>query len=117
LTFLVNVYNIIIQFTDIDVCHSNTYIELYNFVVQFNFQFKEVPFESLFTKVKFLDGLRVTYVCFGECHGAAITAQGNVVIWGSNIYSQRGKLRVSQNKPNILQLPGYSKAQVLNYYS
>jgi len=75
-----------------------------------------VPFESLFTKVKFLDGLRVTYVCFGECHSAAITAQGHAVIWGSNIYSQRGKLRVSQNKPNLLQLPGYSKAQVLNYY-
>lgn len=98
------------------MCHSTTYIELYNCVVQFNFQFKEVPFESLFTKVKFLDGLRVTYVCFGECHGAAITAQGNVVIWGSNIYSQRGKLRVSQNKPNLLQLPGYSKAQVFNNY-
>ncbi|XP_001946936.3 serine/threonine-protein kinase Nek8 [Acyrthosiphon pisum] len=80
----------------------------------FKLKFKEVPFESLFTKVKFLDGLRVTYVCFGECHSAAITAQGHVVIWGSNIYSQRGKLRVSQNKPNLLQLPGYSKAQIID---
>lgn len=74
-----------------------------------------MPFESLFTRIKFLDGLRVTTVCFSECHGAAITAQGHVVIWGSNIYSQRGKLHVSQNKPNLLQLPGLSKAQVNNY--
>lgn len=75
-------------------------------------QFKQVPFESLFTKIKFLEGLRVTYVCFGECHSAAMTTQGHVVIWGSNIYSQRGKAHVSQNKPNLLRLPGYSKAQV-----
>lgn len=71
-----------------------------------------MPFESLFTKIKFLDGLRVTHVRFGECHSAAITTQGHVIIWGSNIYSQRGKLHVSQNKPNLLRLPGYSKAQV-----
>ncbi|KAF0771411.1 serine/threonine-protein kinase Nek8, partial [Aphis craccivora] len=76
--------------------------------------FKEVAFESLFTKIKFLEGLQVTYVCFGECHGAAITTQGRAVIWGSNIYSQRGKLHVSQNKPNLLQLPGYSKAQIID---
>lgn len=54
----------------------------------------------------------MTVICFGECHSAAITAQGHVVIWGSNIYSQRGKIHVSQNKPNLLRLPGYSKAQV-----
>lgn len=76
-------------------------------------QFKEVPFESLFTKIKFLEGLQVTNICFGECHSAAITMQGHVVIWGSNIYSQRGKIHVSQNKPNLLRLPGYSKAQVM----
>lgn len=51
-------------------------------------------------------------MCLGECHSAAITAQGQVVIWGSNIYSQRGKLNVSQNKLNLLHLPGSSKAQV-----
>ncbi|XP_025423778.1 serine/threonine-protein kinase Nek8 isoform X2 [Sipha flava] len=78
----------------------------------FKLKFKEVPFESLFTKVKFLEGLKVTNICFGECHGAAITSEGHVVIWGSNIYSQRGKPHVSQNKPNLLRLPGYSKAQV-----
>lgn len=71
-----------------------------------------MPFESLFTKVKFLEGLRVANICFSECHGAAITSEGHVVIWGSNIYSQRGKPNVSQNKPNLLRLPGYSKAQV-----
>lgn len=76
-----------------------------------------MPFESLLTKIKFLDGLQVTNVCFGECHSAAITAQGHVVIWGSNIYSQRGKSHVSQNKPNLIRLPGYSKAQVNNYFN
>ncbi|XP_050432011.1 serine/threonine-protein kinase Nek8 isoform X2 [Adelges cooleyi] len=80
----------------------------------FSLKYKEVAFESLLTKVKLLDGLRVVQVCFGECHSAAITTQGQVVIWGSNIYSQRGKSNVSQNKANILRLPGYSKAQIID---
>ncbi|XP_050538275.1 serine/threonine-protein kinase Nek8-like [Daktulosphaira vitifoliae] len=80
----------------------------------FSIKFKEVPFESLLTRVKLLEGLKIVQMCLGECHSAAITAQGQVVIWGSNIYSQRGKLNVSQNKLNLLRLPGSSKAQIID---